>query len=206
MKLGIFRIFLYPLGRFVCFVFLKFNLSYKVFGRENIPTKGPFIIASNHVSYLDPPLVGVGCPRQLNFMARETLFHNRIFGWMLRNIGVIPLRRHGPDISSVKEALWRLKRGEGLGLFPEGTRSVDGSLRRAFEGVGFLARKSGAATIPAYVQGTEKALPKGEKKVRRVPVAVFYGKPVTFPEGRTISDRERTELIMAAITQLRNTY
>jgi 1-acyl-sn-glycerol-3-phosphate acyltransferase len=178
-------------------------LSFDIIGRENIPKIGRFIIASNHVSYLDPPFVGVACPRQLNFMAKVDLFRGLFFRWMFWNVNMIPVKRNAVDIASVKEALRRLKGGEGLGLFPEGTRSVDGRVGRAFEGVGFLARKSGAPVVPAYVQGTQKALPKGENKVRRTHVNVFFGPPVDFTKEKDLTDAEITKRIMGCIDQLK---
>ena len=192
---------LYGFGRIVFWVFFHAYLKFTVRGVRNIPRSGAFIIASNHRSYLDPPAVGVACPRNLNYLARETLFKNKFFRWGLPRVGCIPLKRHAAHFGALKEALKRLQKGQGLLLFPEGTRRISGEVGRGFEGVGFLARKSGAPVIPAYVKGTDKALPKGVQRVRRAGVEVVFDEPVSYPEDA--SDAQITQEIMKRIAHLR---
>ncbi len=195
----------YASCRFICKVFFHSYLKTKIVGVGNIPLKGGFILAGNHVSYLDPIALGIACPRQLHYMARDTLFRNSVFGWILLHVNAIPLKRNFADIGAIKGALKLLKKGEGLLLFPEGTRSADGSLSAPHEGVGFLARKSVVPVIPVYAQGTNEALAKDEKFIKRGAINVIFGEPVIFQEDKSFDDRQATEEIMRRIAALKDT-
>lgn len=168
----------YYVSRFIFWLIIKVYLGYRVKYRENFPAEGPFIIASNHLSFLDPALVGNALRRRVSFLAREDLFKNRIFNLWGRAVGAIPVKRGRFDLSAMKGSLQRLKKGEVVALFPEGTRSVDGFIREAKAGVGFLAVKAGVPIVPLCIKGTDKALPKGAIFIRLKPVAVYVGKPV----------------------------
>lgn len=157
---------------------LKVFFRMKVYGQENIPKKGGFILASNHVSYIDPPAVGAAANRRVKFMAREDLFSHPLLGWWLRNVEVIPVKRDSADLSALKAAMKILKQGRGLALFPEGRRSTDGKIGEPEPGIGFLAAKTGVPVIPTFVSGTEKALPKGAKKIKPHQVSVCFGKQI----------------------------
>jgi len=149
----------------------------RVYGKEEIPRKGAFILASNHASFLDPIILGIACPRKLNYMARDTLFRNILFGWLLRGVGSFPLKRDSADKSALKEALRRLANGGGLVLFPEGRRiRLQGEKTEPLAGVGFLAAKSRALVIPAYLKGTDKAMPPGARLVLPHKISLYFGK------------------------------
>ncbi len=192
----------YELVRFI-FSFLYFFLfRLKVIGRENIPDSGAFIIASNHVSLLDPPTLGVACKnRRIDFMAKIELFKNPLFGATISRLGAFPVRRGMADRNAIKIALKRLNEGRILGIFPEGTRSMDGNLGKAEPGALALAVKTGTAIIPAAINGTEKVslacpFPK---------ITVAFGRPITIPAD--IPDREAgttqlTGLMMQEIASL----
>jgi 1-acyl-sn-glycerol-3-phosphate acyltransferase len=199
---------MYEFAKFIFWVSLKLFFRFDVKGKENIPSVGGFILAGNHVSYLDPIVFGVACPLKLNYMARDTLFRNPFAAWALRHANVFPLKRNSADVGALKEALRRLKSGGGILLFPEGTRSVDGEVQEALQGVGFLARKSGVTVVPAFVKGTQNALPKGAKSLRPAPIEVIFGKPVVWTGGGSVSDRDITQTIMQHIVSLneRMTY
>lgn len=194
----------YSLSKFLCWLCSLVFFPLKVNGKEHIPKTGKVILASNHVSYLDPPAVGVACPRVVSFMARDTLLKNPLWRWALKGIGVIPLRKSSSDVSALKIALKRLSLGQIVVLFPEGTRSSDGEIKSGSEGVGFIARKSRAPVVPVYVNGTDKALPKGAKKMRRYPVRVYFGAPLVIDDIEHSSDREITDRIMQRIVELKN--
>lgn len=128
---------------------------FEVIGEENIPEKGPVIIASNHVSLLDPPTIGVASKRRkVGFMAKSELFKNPLFSAIITNLGAFPVRRDMSDAKAVKTALTRLKNGLVVGVFPEGTRN--GNLDKAEPGVLAMAARTGAAVVPTAVIGTEK--------------------------------------------------
>ncbi|PJA27862.1 MAG: 1-acyl-sn-glycerol-3-phosphate acyltransferase [candidate division Zixibacteria bacterium CG_4_9_14_3_um_filter_46_8] len=149
---------LYFVGKFSIFIFAKLFLGLKVVNKHNIPSKGPFIIASNHISGFDPPLIGTASPRVCHFMAKRELFKNRFFGSILRRVKAIPVNRSGFDKTVIEDALNILKAGEGLVLFPEGTRSRDGRLGRMKSGAGMLALRSGATVVPAHIENSIRGL------------------------------------------------
>ena len=163
---------------------------------------GAFMIASNHVSFLDPPVVGVACPRRLRFMARSDLFQRVPLGLFLRGVRVMPLRRGEADIGAVREARARLQEGEAIAIFPEGTRQLSGKLGRAKRGVGFLAEMAKVPIIPAFVQGTFQALPPDARALRRAKIRVAFGPPIPYTdlplEGS--ASRSRHEQLAEALT------
>jgi 1-acyl-sn-glycerol-3-phosphate acyltransferase len=152
-------------------------------GEENIPATGPLIIAPNHLSNLDPPLVGCAQNRrQLTFMAKEELFEVPVFGRLIRSLGAFPIRRGETDTRSIREAIARLGEGRALLVFPEGSRGDGRSLRALNRGVGVLARRTGAAVVPVGIAGTEIVLPRGRRRPTRAPMKVAFGKPFTYAE------------------------
>jgi 1-acyl-sn-glycerol-3-phosphate acyltransferase len=169
---------LYIVLRLLSAFFLKLLFNMQVIGRQNVPEEGGFIIASNHVSYLDPIAVGVAVPRKINFMAKEELFCNSFAHWFMTSLHSFPVKRNSADLSAIKEALHRLKSGGGLVIFPEGSRRFDGLDSQAQAGVGFLAVKSGAPVVPAFIEGTDKALPNDKKFIRLHKISVYFGKPI----------------------------
>lgn len=195
---------IYHTGKFFFAVFFRVFFFLKVRGQENFPRSGGFIVASNHVSYLDPILLGVASPRSLNYMARDTLFRNSFFGWILKQVHVFPLKRNFADLGAIKEALKRMKSGRGILLFPEGTRSHDGQMKGGLEGVGFLARKGKVPVIPAYVHGADRAWPKHARFFRPACIQIVFGKPLGPFGGQEISDAELTRQIMQQIRGLRD--
>ncbi len=120
---------------------------------ERVPTTGPLIIACNHVSYFDPPALGCMTPRPVSYMAKKELFEIFFLGPLIRKLGAIPVDRQRGDTAAIKAALRVLETGAALGIFPEGTRNLDGSAQPQL-GVALLASRSGAAVIPAYIAGS----------------------------------------------------
>ena len=189
------------ISRFFCFVFLKSVFGMKVYGRENVPAKGGFILAGNHVSYLDPPAVGSACPRKVHFMARHDLFKIPVLGWWLRSVGAFEVKRESADISAMKQAIRCLRNGKGLALFPQGRRSGIENLEQDVQaGIGFIAQKSGVPVVPAFVKGTEIALPKGARFFRRASITVRFGKSILV--GIDMSYQDAAALIAAEIKKL----
>ena len=179
---------LYFILRSSAVLFCKMVLRIKVFGKKNIPEKSGFILASNHVSYLDPIVLSAACSRKLNFMARHDLFLNSLFSWMISNVGAFPVKRDSADISAMKEAIERLKKGNALLMFPEGSRRTNGVPGQPQAGVGFLAVKLGVPVIPAFIKGTERAMPRGAKFIRPVQVSVYFGEQISLERGLPYQD------------------
>jgi 1-acyl-sn-glycerol-3-phosphate acyltransferase len=171
--------FLYNCGKFSSWSILKLFFGFNVQGKENIPQAGGFIIATNHQSNLDPLIVGAACKRIINFMAKEDLFKNRFFGWVLFNVGAFPIKRHSGDIAAIREAIKRLNRGYGLLIFPQGTRKQRQEID-VQPGIGLLAAKGKVAIVPAFITGSEQALPPGTKWLRSAKISVRIGKPISF--------------------------
>ncbi len=170
-------------------------------GGSNVPDEGGCIIASNHVSYLDPPAVAVGIKhRVVHFMARDTLFSTPLARWFFNGVQVMPMDRTKGDVGALRKGISILKDGKVLGLFPEGTRSPNGELQPAKSGIGFLISKAAVRVVPAYVDGSFLAFPKGAKRIKRGRVRVFYGPPIEPAEFEALGrDRESYERISALV-------
>jgi 1-acyl-sn-glycerol-3-phosphate acyltransferase len=179
---------LYKISRDACIVFTKLYLRVKVSGLQNIPAHGGFIIASNHRSYLDPVVIGSVCPRRINYMARHDLFSVPLFGRLIKAYGTFPVKRGRADLGALRETIRRVNRGYGVLLFPEGTRQAKNALGEAGAGVGFLAAKINGPVVPAFISGTEKAMPKGAKVIRPVAVTVKFGRQISVHEGLPYQD------------------
>lgn len=175
---------LYHLLKYLAFFLFKFLFFLKITGKENIPKTGGCIIASNHVSFLDPIVLAISSPRVLSFMARHDLFRVWWFGKLLTNINVFPVRKdiHG-DFKAIRTAIHKLKSGKALIIFPEGTRSKTGKMKEAEQGVALLAAKAGALVIPTLVVGTDKAMPVGQNKIFLFKhLRVHFDKPIDYKE------------------------
>ena len=153
----------------------KIWLRWEVSGRENIPAEGPVVIAANHLSLLDPPVLGAAATRKVHFMAKSELFKPAWFGALIRKLGAFPVRRGAMDRDAIKTGLTILKENKVLAVFPEGTRSKTGELGRAGGGAFMMAVKCKAKIVPAYIYGTDLKRHPGWPKVR-----VIFGKPMEY--------------------------
>lgn len=187
---------LYKFGKMLVGFYLKPVYRVRVIGKANVPKKGPVIICSNHISNLDPPVVGYTCPRDIFFMAKEELFKNKLFGAILRKVHAFPIKRGMKDRTALRNALEILSEGNTLGLFPEGTRSKTGEVGEGLTGVGFFALRSEAQVIPCAIIGPYKL---GQR------LKVVYGPPIEMDglRERKASAKEVTDIIMEEIRRLR---
>ncbi len=197
--------FLKPIAVALMRVFFRLEAR----GREHVPREGALLLVSNHVSVLDPPLVGGAAPRKLYFLAKEELFRIPIFGRLIHAVNARPVRRDGSDSRALKSTLRLLGEGKAILIFPEGTRGRgDGRLGEGKPGAGMLAVMSGAAVVPVYVSGTDRALPRGATLPRPAKVRVRFGPPLHFKAGRDDRRkeqyREASAEMMRAIAQLRD--
>lgn len=159
-----------------------------VLGKENIPRESAFIVASNHLSNLDPFLIGLSLQRRTSYMAKDTLFQNRILRWMLESVEAFPVRRDSADVWALRETLRRLKRGMAIVMFPEGTRKTSAANKKIQSGIGFLAVKGRVPVVPVYIDGSDKVLPPGVKFPKRNHITVSFGKPLTFSKEQSYSE------------------
>ena len=157
---------------------------WRAYGAENVPLKGGVILASNHASFLDPPLVGSGLKRDINYLARESLFRFPGIGALLRSWNAVPVDRDGGGAKGLKTILDRLLAGGGIILFPEGTRTLDGKLQPARSGIGLTVIKSDAVVLPVRTFGTFEAYGRNHKFPRPFRVVVKYGEPMRFEKLR----------------------
>ncbi len=190
------------------------RVSYDMFfrgttaGIEHLPKTGPFLIAGNHASLLDPPLIGSQVPRQMNFFARKTLWKGGISSWWLDAVGTIPVDRDGgQDISALKRVLRSLAEGKVMILFPEGTRSPDGNLQEPKAGVGFILCKTQVPVVPARIFGSFEAFGRGAKVPHlNTKVDVVFGPPLAPAAYDVGTGKERYQAasaqVMSAIARL----
>ena len=182
--------------------FFRFYGRLRIVGIENVPRVGGVLIAANHASNLDPVLgwAGLYGYRHIWGIAKSELFKNRAQAYCMHSMGSIPIRRGMVDRTVFKRTLELLAQGEAVGIFPEGTRTHDGLLNSGQPGVGLMVQKSGVPVVPTALIGTFEMLPRGAKKLRRVPLTIVFGKPMVFP-----SDTSRAviaDAIMIAIAEL----
>jgi 1-acyl-sn-glycerol-3-phosphate acyltransferase len=197
---------IYRLGYTISKVVAKLGFRLRTYGRENLIEDGPAILASNHASYLDPPLVGVSCRKDVYFLARKSLFERPVIGPLIAQLNTVPVDRDRGDVGAVRALIKLLKSGNRVLVFPEGTRSKDGNLQPARAGVGLLIAKSLAPVVPVRVFGSYAALPRSGG-IRFVPITVVIGKPLFFTKQDLGTD-ERTayqvlsDRVMAAIAAI----
>ncbi len=163
-------------------LFYWFFGRWKIVGMENVPKNGAVLLASNHVSLLDPPMVGGALYgfRRVRFMAKIELWTTKIGYFVMDRIMSFPVNRGAADIATIRRTLDWLKKGDAIAIFPEGERSEDGGLRQAQAGVAMLISKSGSPVIPVAILGTYDMLPKGAKGLKFGHVVVAFGKPIQF--------------------------
>jgi len=197
---------IYRLGYTLSKVVAKLGFRLRIYGQENLIEDGPAILASNHASYLDPPLVGVSCRKDIYFLARKTLFEKPVFGPLIAQLNTVPVDRDRGDVGAIRAMIKLLKSGNRVLVFPEGTRSKDGNLQPARAGVGLLIAKSLAPVVPVRVFGSHSALPR-TGGIRFVPITVVIGKPLFFTK-QDLGDDERaayqvlSDRVMAAIAAI----
>ena len=178
----------------------KLLWRYRISGSSAIPESGPVIIASNHISFWDPILVGLGCPREIHFMAKEELFTSPVLGWLIRAYNAFPVRRGILDRQALRRAAELLRQGEALLVFPEGTRSRTGTLGRGRPGIAFLACLGGAPIVPARIAGSNRL---ARHFLTRSPVTLSFGRPIAAPEEGTREEYQAlADRIMADIGAL----
>ncbi|MBM3857560.1 MAG: 1-acyl-sn-glycerol-3-phosphate acyltransferase [Verrucomicrobia bacterium] len=170
--------FFYTLSKIIARTFFHFRVVHP----ERMIESGPLILAMNHQSYFDPPLAGICSKRAVYYLARKTLSSLPFFGRLLPDFNVIPIDRDGNDPSSLKNIIRLLRAGNGIVLFPEGTRSPDGNLQKARSGIGLIIAKTKSPVLPMRVFGAHEAFPKNSKKIHFNQITVVLGHPIYFSE------------------------
>jgi 1-acyl-sn-glycerol-3-phosphate acyltransferase len=205
---------LYLIARFILRPLFLVAFRPTITGRENVPATGPFIIASNHLSFIDSMAIPLMAPRRVGYLAKAEYFTGSgIGGWLTRTLftalGALPVERetHRAAQEALDTAMTVLRAGGGFGIYPEGTRSRDGRLARGKTGVAWLALTADCPVVPVAVAGTDRIQPIGASWPRPHRFSVTFGRPLTFPEhrgkaGNGKARREVTDTIMEAIAEL----
>ncbi len=166
----------------------------RIHGERNIPEEGGLMLLANHQSHLDPPFIGSACRRRMNFLARKTLFQPPL-SWLIGSLDAIPLDQEGIGLSGIKETLKRLKGGEPVLIFPEGSRSWDGEMQPLMPGFCALARRSRVPLVPAGIAGAHEGYARGTRLPRTGCVHIVFGRPIQPEEIAGLADEQLLALV-----------
>jgi 1-acyl-sn-glycerol-3-phosphate acyltransferase len=182
------------LGYGACQVFARlFGVLFyrvRVYGREKVPATGGALICANHQSYFDPVLIGLAVDRRMNFLARASLFKNRLFKWLIEFLDAIPIDREGSGFGGLKETLRCLKKGELVLIFPEGTRTRDGQLQPLKPGFCAVARRGNQPIVPVAFDGAYQAWPRTSWLPQLSTIRVVIGDPILPAAIERLTDEE----------------
>lgn len=177
--------FLHIMCRLLATVLLQIRVS----GRGQVPRTGGVLVLSNHQSHLDPVLIGLACDRRLNYLARQTLFRFTPFRWLIQSLDAIPIDREGLGLAGLKETLRRLKRGEMVLIFPEGTRTRDGEVATLKPGFSALAGRAGVPLVPVAIAGAYDAWPRRRLLPWPSTIHIRFGAPILPDELAQLDER-----------------
>lgn len=202
--------FLYKFILFLVFWFFKIVYRNKIYGAENF-YPGAAILAANHASFYDPPLLSISTPYEVHFLARKTLFDPFLFGSLIRRLNAHPISGKAQDVAVFKTIVRLMREGKKVIIFPEGKRSRDGTLQPIKPGIAMLISRTKAAVIPAYLHGTFSIWPGGKKLPKLWgKTACVFGKPLHFsldPEKDSkLQQEEISKKIEDAILHLKQWY
>jgi 1-acyl-sn-glycerol-3-phosphate acyltransferase len=183
----------YYAGRWLSWLAFQSLTEWKVQGKENVPPSGPLLVIANHLNNADPPLVAISVPRKTYFMAKEELFRNPVIRSIIQNYGAFPINRNKIDLSSLRNSRKVLDDGLALVMFPEGMRSVNPGMNRAYPGSAIIAIQNEATVLPVAITGTEKLVGK-TWWLRRHKILVTIGKPFVLPANGKAGKQEVKEL------------
>lgn len=185
---------LYDLAKWIIWRSGRVLWRIRAIGEENVPLQGALIVACNHVSLLDPPILGAACPRRINYMAKRQLFNIPLFGGLIRRLGAYPVDRDGSAAGAIKRSIDVLRRGEAIGIFPEGGRNLHGEAQ-ARHGVALLASLANAPVMPAAIVGSNRA-------VRFGTVSVVFGTPLQLDSSRKATREDLAKFTDAVMEQI----
>ena len=178
----------YRFCRFLFRVYFRLYHHGRIYNAERLPDEGAFILAGNHVSFLDPPFFGLACRRAAYYLARDTLFRHPLANWILRSWHCVPISRGRADVGAMRTVLRMLGEGKAVLMFPEGTRSPDGQLQESRAGIGMIVARANVPIVPMRIFGTKRALPRGTSVPRPARVAITFGEPFVYPLPADLGD------------------
>lgn len=180
----------YDVLRVVCRLIGILVFQIRVRGRRFVPATGGVLVLSNHQSHLDPVLIGLATDRRLNYLARDTLFGFAPFRWLIKSLDAIPIDREGLGLAGLKETLKRLKRGEMVLIFPEGTRTRDGEVGTLKPGFCALARRANVPLLPVAMDGAFDSWPRSHLLPSPALIHIQFGEPLRPADIEKLDDRE----------------
>ncbi|MCL2709635.1 MAG: 1-acyl-sn-glycerol-3-phosphate acyltransferase [Planctomycetaceae bacterium] len=193
----------YYLARIPLNLFFMICYGVRYYGRNNLPESGAVVVIANHQSHFDPPLIAIGLPRRLNFLARKSLFKFKPFGWVIDMLDAIPLDKEGIGFAGIMESLKRLKNGEAILVMPEGERTWDGEIAPFMQGSLVLAQRTKSAILPVAIAGCYEAFPRMQKFPKLWGrFRVVYGKPLLYEEIKDLSEEELRHLCETKVAEL----
>lgn len=197
-----FRKLFYRFLRLSTRMLMPLVFSMRVDGRHHLPEQGGAMLLSTHQSMMDPVLIGLACNRNINYLARHTLFKNAVFSFLIRVLDAIEIDRERGGLAGLKEMLTRLKRGEAVLLFPEGTRTDTGAIGTLKPGFIPIARRSNVPLVPMAIVGAYECMPKGSRGIFAHPISLVVGKPITVEQYADWSDSQLLEQLNSVLETL----
>jgi 1-acyl-sn-glycerol-3-phosphate acyltransferase len=181
------------IGMVACYTFFRI----RIYGKENVPKKGAFLLVSNHQSFIDPILCGMRLKQQICFLARASLWESRIYRMLTFAFPLIPVRRGKADMTALKKMVRTLQKKYGICLFPEETRTQNGRISDFKPGFGFVCKKTNAPVIPVVIEGAHKAWHKNKKifTAGDVDITVCYCKPIPPEKIKTLTERQLAQMV-----------
>jgi 1-acyl-sn-glycerol-3-phosphate acyltransferase len=175
--------------------------NYCVYGKPNIPS-GRAILAPNHTSFFDPPLIGAACPEEVHYLARASLFQPALFGWFLKSLNAHPVQGSAQDIQAFKAICQLLSKDNKIVIFPEGARSEDGQLHSIKPGIAVLALRMHCPIVPIYIAGAFETWPRKRRWPKLgVPITCVFGKPILIEAYLHLNKKEAQEALIKQVHQ-----
>lgn len=176
----------------------------RIHGARRVPTQGPVMLVSNHQSHMDPILATMALPRECCYMARDSLWANKFFGRLISSLNAFPVKRNTADLGAIKESMRRLKSGQALLVFPEGTRTPDGRVHSMLPGLASIAKKTAVPIVPVLIDGMYQAWPKGAAFPRTGNVMIEYGEIIQPDEYAGMSAEELVRMLRARLIAMQH--
>jgi len=196
----------YRICQFACQWFCILYFKVRCHGTRRVPASGGALLVCNHQSFMDPVLAAIALRRESSFMARDTLFANPLFKRLIKHLNAYPVKRNEADISAIKESLRRLKNGQVIVLFPEGTRTPDGKIHPLLPGLGAIAKKARVPIVPTLIDGIYQLWPRHQPIPAPGDVVIEYGEPIWPDDYADMSTEEVMNLIHDRLTGMQQRW
>jgi 1-acyl-sn-glycerol-3-phosphate acyltransferase len=194
----------YWLNQWGCRIGCTLFFGVRIHGRENIPRSGGVLLLSNHQSFLDPLLCGIGPDRQLYYVARDTLFKNPAFKWLIKSVNAIAIKRGTADIAAMKIIIGKLKEGRAVVLFPEATRTHDGRIADIKPGFGLISRRANVPVLPVLIDGAFECWPRTNRIFRPGRISIVYGELIGAEKIKSLGDEQFAIYLTQILRQMQN--